>query len=132
MKIREDVKQELLKAQESEMETVVIYKYLAERAKDPEMKNAFLKMASDEGKHAGILRKYSGKTVTRKEKPALRFRIMTRVFGLKMVIRMMLTSEQKNAEAYAPVAKANPIMRDILNDERRHCKILQQMLEKKK
>ena len=104
MKIREDVKQELLKAQESEMETVVLYKYLAERAKDPDMKNAFLKMASDEGKHAGILRKYSVKTVTRKEKPALRFRIMARILGLKMVIRMMLTSEQKNAEAYAPVA----------------------------
>lgn len=132
MKIREDVKQELLKAQESEMETVVIYKYLAERAKDPEMKNTFLKMASDEGKHAGILRKYSGKTVERKDKPAFRFRLMTRIFGLKMVIRMMLTSEQKNAEAYAPVAKANPVMRDILNDERRHCKLLQQMLEKKK
>lgn len=132
MKIREDIKQELLKAQESEMETVVIYKYLAERAKDPEMKATFLKMASDEGKHAGILRKYSGKTVERKEKPALRFRIMTRIFGLKMVIRMMLTSEQKNAEAYAPVAKANPVMRDILKDERRHCQLLEQMLEKKK
>lgn len=129
--MREDIKQELLKAQESEMETVVIYKYLAGRAKDPDMKNAFLKMAADEGKHAGILRKYSGKTVTRKEKPALRFRIMTRLFGLKMVMRMMLTSEQKNAEAYAPVAKANPAMRDILNDERRHCKILQQLIEKK-
>ncbi|MGL4293123.1 MAG: ferritin family protein [Bacteroidales bacterium] len=129
--IKDDVKEQLLKAQESEMETVVIYRYLAERAKDPEHKNIFLKMASDEGKHAGILRKYSGKTVERKEKPAFRFRLMTRIFGVKMVVRMMLTSEQKNAEAYAPVAKANPAMREILKDERRHVQLLQQIIDKK-
>lgn len=127
-----DIKKDLLKAQQSKMDTVVIYKYLSEVAKDPEMKATFAKMASDEGKHAGIFRKYTGQTVERKEKPALRFRIMTKIFGLKMVIRLMLTTEQKNVETSAPAAKANPVMRDLLKDGRRHCELLSEMLEKKK
>ena len=131
-KIREDVKQDFLKAQEGKMETVVIYRYLADRMKDPEAKAELMKMASDEGKHAGIMRRYSGKTVERKPKPAFRFRLLCRLFGVRMMLRKMLTSEQKNAEAFAPAAKANPIMRDMLKDERRHVKILEDMIAAKK
>ncbi len=130
--MREDIKQELLKAQESEMETVVIYRYLSTRAKDPEMKATLLRMASDEGKHAGVIRKFTGKTLKRKEQPAFRFRMMTRIFGLKAMLRMMLTSEQKNVEAYRPAAKANPALRDVLKDEQRHVQLLNDMLSKKK
>jgi rubrerythrin len=131
MRLKEDIKQDFLKAQEGKMETVVIYRYLADRMKDAEGKAELMKMASDEGKHAGIMRRYSGKTVERKPKPAFRFRALTRIFGVRMMLRMMLTSEQKNADAFAPAAKANPIMRDILKDERRHCQVLEALIARK-
>ena len=130
--MREDIKQELLKAQESKMETVVIYRYLSTRAKDPEVKATLLRMASDEGKHAGVIRKFTSKTLKRKEQPAFRFRMMTRIFGVKAMLRMMLTTEQKNVEAYRPAAKANSALRDVLKDEQRHVQLLNDMLSKKK
>lgn len=130
--MRADVKEELLKAQESKLDAVVIYRYLASRAKNEEIKSTLMKIASDEGKHAGMLRKYTNTSLKKKEKPAFRFRLMTRVFGLKMMLRMMLTTEQKSVEAYRPAAAGNPQLRDLLKDERRHVDLITEMLNKKK
>lgn len=130
--MREDVKKELIKAQQSELETVVIYKYLANVAKDEEVKAVFTKIATEEGRHAGILRKYTGETLQRKDKPAFMFRMMTRIMGLRFAMKMMVVTEQKSAEAYAPMATAVPLMRDVVNDEKRHRKILQRFIDEKR
>ncbi len=130
--MREDIKKELVKAQKGELETVVIYKYLANLAKDEEVKAAFNKMATEEGRHAGILRKYSGQSLKRNDKPALRFRIMTRILGIRFAMKMMLVTEQRSAEAYAPMATSVPLMRDVVNDEKRHKKILQRFIDEKR
>lgn len=130
--MREDVKKELIKAQQSELETVVIYKYLATVAKDEEMKATFNKMATEEGRHAGILRKYTSTTLQRKDKPGFMFRLMTRVLGIRFAMKMMVMTEMKTAEAYAPMATAVPLMRDVVNDEKRHRKALQRFIDEKR
>ena len=127
--MQDEVREELLKAQQSEMETVTIYKYLANKTKNQDVKSVLLKIAVDEGKHAGILRRFTTQTLKRREKPSWRFRLLASVFSLKMILRMLLTSEQKNAESYAPAGKKNAQMREIANDERRHCKMLEQLIE---
>ncbi|MEG1615603.1 MAG: ferritin family protein [Bacteroidales bacterium] len=130
--MREDVKKELLKAQQSELETVVIYKYLAAVAKDEEMKAVFQKMATEEGRHAGILRKYTGETLQRKDKPRFMFRLMTKVLGIRYTMKMMVMTEMKTAEAYAPMAASVPLMKDVVNDEKRHRKHLQRFIDEKR
>lgn len=131
--MKEDVKKELLKAQESELETVIIYKYLASIAKDEEMKATLLKMSSEEGRHAGILRKYTHTTINRKDKPSWAFRVATRVLGIRFALKMMLMTEEKTVQAYAPLAASNvPLMKDVLNDEKRHRKNLQKFVDEKR
>ncbi|MDO5570416.1 MAG: ferritin family protein [Bacteroidales bacterium] len=130
--MNEDVKEALLKAQEGELESVVIYKYLSSIAKDPEMKDAFSKMATEEGRHAGILRKYTGQSLKRREKPKFLFRLTAKMLGIKFVMKMMLMTETKTIEGYTPAAKNTPLMRDILNDEKRHKRILEKFIEEKR
>ncbi|MGL5682775.1 MAG: hypothetical protein ACRDDZ_06945 [Marinifilaceae bacterium] len=132
MKLSAEARQELHKAQQNKLDTSVIYKYLSQRAKHQEMKDALQRVATDAARHSTILKKFSGMKAERKEKPAFRFRMLIRFLGVKAGIRVMLETEIKNTEAYAPAAKQNPDMKIIYNDGKKNVRILQDLILKKK
>ena len=53
----------LLKAQQGELEGVIMYRALADVVKDPKDREAFLQLAKEEGHHAAVFHKLTGKSV---------------------------------------------------------------------
>lgn len=129
----QEMKKAFLQAQTAEMESATIYKYLANKAKNQELKDALLRMASNKGRHAGIFKKYTKKFIQPKAKPQFRFRAISTVFGMKMSLNTMLMNEQKTLEVFKQYAKAsgNSEFREVSNNSAKHVDMLQKFIDMK-
>ena len=57
--MKQEVKELLVQYQQGELDGVLVYQALAKLSPNESMKKALLELAADEGRHAGILKKYT-------------------------------------------------------------------------
>ncbi|MDO5521892.1 MAG: ferritin family protein [bacterium] len=118
-----EVKKSLLKAQQGELDAVVLYRKLAGMIKNEEYKEKFLQVAADEGKHASILKEYTGEVLTPKNRKANLIATMYKVLGAKFTMKLLSNGELKSIDAYAPLVSEFPNIQTIMDDELKHSKV---------
>ena len=126
--ISADVKKKLLKMQQAELDAVPMYKSLSELVKEPKLKETFLLLAKDEGKHAAIIKKLTGEVLMPKTTNTKVIGFMYRIFGLKAVLKMISKGEFLAAEKYITWVEKFPELEEVRLDEFRHGEIAQKCL----
>ena len=125
--ITKEEKEQLIKAQQGELDAVILYRKLAEITKETINKETFLKIAADEGKHACILRKYTGENLEPKKIKALVVTCIYKVFGVKFTLKVLEKGELKAAKKYSTIVKKFPNIQGIIKDENLHGKLIRNM-----
>ena len=114
----------LLKSQQAELDAVLMYKALAELVEDEFSKEMLSSLAADEGRHAAILKSYTGVTLTPNDKLKNAAVKIYKTIGRKMMFDFVSTFEYASVKIYRPYFKKYPKTRLIAKDEARHGKIL--------
>lgn len=122
------MKVQLMKAQQGEMDAVILYRKLADLVDDAEKKKDLFKIAADEGKHAAILRRYTGEVLRAKEGKAFIVTVMYKLFGLNFVLKLLSRGEFKAAKEYSLFAKDFPNIKEIIQDEALHGELMRSMI----
>lgn len=118
---------ELLKFQQGELDAVIIYQKLAGAVKNPDHKETFRKIAADEGKHAAILRKYSGEHLTPKKIKAFIILMLYKIIGFNQLLGLLIKGEEQAAVKYASYLALFPLIHEIISDEDNHAKLMSKM-----
>ena len=120
----EKMNKQLLKAQQAEVDAVLMYKGLSEVVNIESMKEVLLQLAKDEGKHAAIIRKLTGEVLMPKETKKNLVKLIYKVFGLKSVLKLISNGEFSAAENYVSLVAHFPEIEEIRLDEIRHGEII--------
>jgi rubrerythrin len=126
--VKAEDKKQLIRAQQGELDALILYRRLAEEMKDTKSRETFLKIAADEGKHAGILRKYTGENLKPKNLKAIIVMTIYKLFGLKFTLKILAEGEFKAAKEYYSLVSDYPNIKEIIKDEESHGESMRQIL----
>ena len=117
---------DLLKAQQGEIDAVIVYHKLADRIakKDSEIHKKLMSIGSDEGRHANMLRKLTGEVRNPKSTLANIVVCLTYLIGKKRTLLLMAKAEHKALETYKPFVEQYPELEPMRLDEEKHGNIL--------
>ena len=118
--IAEEEMKILLKAQQGELDAVLMYNALADTVEDPKDAETFRQLAKEEGRHAAVFRELTGKTVQGKKTKAVLVPLLYRILGKKFVYPIIAKAEYDAAKTYEPVAARFSSVQSIKDDEQRH------------
>ena len=120
--IVEDMKT-LLKAQQGELDAVLMYNALADVVKDEKDAKVFHQLAAEEGHHASVFRALTNQSLKPKKTLATFVPLMYRVIG-KRLYPIIAKFEYSAVNTYAPIAEKFPEVESVKNDEHRHGDII--------
>ncbi len=125
-------KVQLIKAQQGELDAVILYRRLAEVVKNTKDKELFLRIAADEGKHASILKKYTGETLKASNFKALVVITLYKVLGLKFILKLLEKGELKAIEGYSLLVEEFPAIEieEIIRDEALHATLINKIIKR--
>ena len=106
--------------QQGELDAVYMYRKLAEIAKTPVEKEAFLEAAKDEGKHAAILSKYTGKDLKPDETLGNTVQKLYKFMPRRISLFGVAQGEYMGGKGYRPYTADYPELEKIMFDEYRH------------
>ena len=109
-----------IKLQRDEVTSNIIYSRVAQKEKDPHNREILLKMAEEENKHAGILRKYTKRDVQPYRWQLFWYKITFAVFGITFGMKLLEKGEDKAIEAYSTLLDQYPDIQTIITDEEQH------------
>ncbi len=115
---------ELLKAQQGELDAVLMYQKLAAKMKDESIKSVMLQLAADEGRHAAVFHSLTQKTLQPKSLQANAIALLRYLVGWKALFKLMAGGEYRAEKKYIAVVKDFPEVKTVQDDEHRHGDIL--------
>ena len=110
----------LLKSQQGEMDALLMYRELAKVVKDEKDKEVFLQLASEEGRHAQVFKKYTNRVLKPKSTKAIFVPLMYRIIGKKKLYPTIAKGEYDAEKKYESVVKKFSEVQSVKADERRH------------
>ena len=110
----------LLKAQQGELDAVLMYHALADAVKDKKDAETFRRLASEEGRHAAVFKALTGENLKPKKTLATLLPILYKLLGKKRLYPIIAKFEYNAVNTYAPVAANHPEVESVKNDEKRH------------
>lgn len=110
----------LLKAQQGELDVVLMYNALAKMVKDKNDAETFRRLAAEEGSHAAVFKNLTNQALQPKKMLATLLPILYRIMGKKRLYPIIAKFEYGAADTYAPVAERFPEVQSVKEDERRH------------
>lgn len=122
-------KVKLLKLQQGELNAVLIYQRLAKITKHEKGKEVFLKIASDEGKHAAILRSYTNEVLKPQGTKAKVVGFLYQLLGHNYVIGLLEQGELASINYYKPLKDDFPKIQQIMDDEILHAEMAKSLLK---
>jgi VIT1/CCC1 family predicted Fe2+/Mn2+ transporter len=118
--------------QQRELNASALYKRISKKTRSERESETLLSISNDEQRHAQIFEKYTGRTL----KPNLfwvRLRMLAYyLFGYTFLIKLLERAEDKDIDAYAAEIDKIPELREVLDDEERHEKILVDILDEER
>lgn len=111
---------DLRKAQQGELDAVLMYNALADTVSDPADAETFRKLAAEEGRHGSVFRAYTEQIVKPRKTKAILLPFLYRVLGRKITYRLIAKGEYDAARAYEHLIPAFPEVESIQADEQRH------------
>lgn len=110
----------LLKAQQGELDAVLMYHALADAVKDKRDAETFRRLAAEEGHHASVFKSLTRRTLQPKKTLATLLPILYKILGRKRLYPMIAKFEYGAVDTYAPVVERYPEIESVKNDEKRH------------
>lgn len=119
-------KKQLLKSQQGEIDAVLVYQKLANRVakNNPTIHETLMKIGSDEGRHASMLRKITGEALKPKSTLSNVVFCLSYVIGKKQTLKFLAKVEHKALETYKPYVAEYPELESMRLDEGRHGDLL--------
>lgn len=118
--ITEEQLSALLKAQRGELDAVWMYKRLAKKAKDTKDKDAFARLANDEGRHADVFFKRTGKKLRANPAKAILIPLLYKIIGKDKLYPIIAKAEYKAADKYKHIIADFPEVEEVMSDEVKH------------
>lgn len=112
--------QTLLKAQQGELDAVLMYNALAKTVRDKHDAETFRRLAAEEGRHAAVFKDLTDQTLQPKKTLATLLPILYRLIGRKRLYPVIAKFEYAAVNTYAPVAERFPTVQSVKDDEKRH------------
>ena len=110
----------LLKAQQGELDAVLMYQALAAKVKNQNDAETFRRLAAEEGGHAAVFKKLTGRTLKPKKTMAVALPILYRLLGRKRLYPLIAKGEYDADRNYAPLVERFPEVQSVKDDEKRH------------
>ena len=110
----------LLKAQQGELDAVLMYNALADKVKNKTHADTFRRLAAEEGRHAAVFKNLTGRTLKPKKTLAVLLPVLYRLLGAKRLYPVIAKFEYGAEDTYGPGAAAYPEVQSVKEDERRH------------
>ena len=110
----------LLKAQQGELDAVLMYNALAEAVRDRNDADTFRRLAAEEGRHASVFKDLTKQTLKPKKTLATLLPVLYRLLGRKRLYPIIAKFEYGAVNTYGPVAADFPAVQSVKEDERRH------------
>ena len=110
----------LLKAQQGELDAVLMYNALADAVKDKTDAETFRQLAAEEGRHAAVFKNLTNRTLQPKKTLATLLPILYKLLGRKRLYPIIAKFEYGAVDTYAPVAERFPEVQSVKDDEKRH------------
>lgn len=118
--ITPDQMKTLVKAQQGEMDAVMMYERLADKVSDEKDAAAFRRLAGDEARHAEVFRKYTGKELKPNPAKAIAVPAMYRLIGKEKTYTIIADGEYEAADKYKHIISDFPEVEQVMNDETHH------------
>lgn len=125
----EKQKKILIKAQQGELDGVETYLMLADATGNDADKEAFKRLAADEGRHAAVFRKYTGDILKPKKLQARAVVVLYRIIGKRALYPLIARFEYAAIPGYEELEKDFPEVESVKNDEKRHGDTLKALLD---
>ena len=118
----------LLKAQQGELDAVLMYNALADKVKNKHDAETFRQLAAEEGRHAAVFKKLTNQTLKPKKTLATVVPLLYNVLGKKRLYPIIAKFEYGAVNTYRPVAEKYPEVESVKNDEHRHGDMVSELL----
>lgn len=132
MAISPEIRQELLKAQKTEITEYNVYKNIAKLMPDEENRRIVKEIGEDEKRHYEIWKGYTGKEVKPNRFQIWFYTTISRILGFTFGFKLMELGEERAQVNYEKIADYIPEARDVIADEDEHEDILLNMLDEEK
>jgi len=129
MEISDEIKNELLQAQKTEITEYNVYKRIAKTLPDEENRRIVEEIGADEKRHYDIWKGYTGKEVKPNRFLIWLYTTISRVFGFTFGFKLMELGEERAQVNYEKIAEAIPEARGVIKDESDHEDKLLEMLD---
>lgn len=120
----------LLKAQQGELDAVVMYQMLEKRYNEPKVKETFKLLALEEGKHASVFHNLTGETLKPNDSQGKMLVTISKVIPKKILFRLIAVGEYNAVKTYQPVVDEIPEVKEVQADEKRHGDIMKELSKK--
>lgn len=111
---------ELRKAQQGELDAVLMYNALADTVTDPADAETFRKLAAEEGRHGSVFIRYTEQSLKPRKAKAILLPFLYRTLGRRITYRLIAKGEYDAAKAYEHLIPAFSEVESIRADEQRH------------
>ncbi len=129
MKEKEDI---LALHQQEEVNSSVLYQRIAESAKSEKERETLLSIAEDERKHAEIFQKYTNLSLKPNYALIRLYLFIRSLLGYTFLIKLLEHGESKGINAYRAEISRIPDLRQMLEDEEKHEKVLLDLLDEER
>ena len=119
---------DLRKAQQGELDAVLMYNALADTVSDPADAETFRTLAAEEGRHGSVFIRYTQQTLKPRRTKAVLLPFLYRALGRKITYRLIARGEYDAARAYEHLIPAFPEVESIQADEQRHGDTVKELL----
>ena len=129
MEISPEMKKQLLRFQQDEIDGHNIYEGLSKQVKDAHNSEVIAKMARDEMFHYQVWQRYSGEDVKPNKTKKFFYLLASRLFGYTFGIKLLEKDENNASAGYEPYKALYPELDQIIRDEDAHEAKLIEMLD---
>ena len=120
MTLTEQYMDELLYAQQGELDAVLMYNALAEKVKEPKDAATFKQLAAEEGRHASVFHAYTQRVLKPKRTKAIALPILYSVLGRKRLYPLIAKGEYDAVKKYEALVDKFDEVKSVQADEQRH------------
>ena len=129
MELTEDLRQELLTAQKTEITEYHVYKNIARTLSNPENRRIVEEIGEDEKRHYTIWQGYTNQEVQPNRFQVWLYTAISRIFGFTFGFKLMELGEERAQVNYEKIADDIPEAREVIRDEDEHEDKLLEMLD---
>lgn len=119
----------LVKAQQRKMDDMALYTNLAQKVTSKSQKDMLKLMADEEGKHASILKTYTGEVLKPKAFRSISVLLFLSVLGLPRVAKMLSKEELKSSRRYEPYLEKFKKVKELISDDKKHAERILKLCE---